>query len=238
MGHSAWTCNTLCAGNLINTIIFGSDHSEQRGIGERALQTNGAPHTIAFISTSVILILKETTNIWLSALKALASLVGLASSPDLSDQAQVMFARIPCTMNNCEGTLTTRTSSCIIWVHLSQGLPSFATAVRSRLIIGPSTYAIEASSKYAVAFRKTTSDGPNPEVSVKKSKVMLDLCHYLSALACHSKVHTIDTAGARQLTPLLLRDVGTTLHYPLSVNQFKTTISAVMSATRLLRKTV
>lgn len=39
-----------------------------------------------------------------------------------------------------------------------QGLPTFATAVRSRVIIGPTTYAIEANPKYAVAFRKTTSD--------------------------------------------------------------------------------
>eukprot|EP00884_Botryococcus_braunii_P004091 jgi/Botrbrau1/13683/Bobra.0378s0014.2 len=125
-------------GNLINTVLFGSEESEQRGIGARALQKNGAPHAIAFIATAVILILKETTNIWLSALKYLASLVGLASSPDLADQAQ--------------------------------GLPTFATAVRSRLIIGPSTYAIEANSKYAVAFRKATADRPNPDVSQRNPK--------------------------------------------------------------------
>jgi hypothetical protein len=58
------------------------------------LQTNGTPHTIALIATVVILILKETTNIWLAALRFLASIVGLGSSPDLSDEAQVMTALV------------------------------------------------------------------------------------------------------------------------------------------------
>lgn len=78
-------------GNLINTFIFGSEDSETRGIGQRALQRNGAPHTIGFIATAVILLLRETTNIWLYALKCVASFLGLASTADISELAQVNF---------------------------------------------------------------------------------------------------------------------------------------------------
>lgn len=56
-------------------------------------------------------------------------------------------------MDSCSAISTDsgRPTTVSMWFAL-QGLPSFANAVRSRLLIGPSTYALEANPKYAIAF--------------------------------------------------------------------------------------